>query len=111
MANLNVSTVHSLQLVPIDRLSRFAQVKAGVMLLYLQQPDDADAIPGSIRITANEEEGKIKKSITYKRRAVDRMTANLLESYRVMRLIAIYIDETGNKRVAGSPNYPLKFAG
>lgn len=110
MANLNVSTVHSLQLVPIDRLSRFAQVKAGVMLLYLQQPDDADAIPGSIRITANEEEGKIKKSITYKRRAVDRMTANLLESYRVMRLIAIYTDETGNKRVAGSPNYPLKFS-
>ena len=80
------------------------------MLLYLQQPDDADAIPGSIRITANEEEGKIKKSITYKRRAVDRMTANLLESYRVMRLIAIYTDETGNKRVAGSPNNPLKFS-
>lgn len=110
MANLNVSAAHSLQLVPINRLSKFAQVKAGVMLVYLQQPDEADAIPGSIRITTSEEEGKIKKSITYKRRTVDRVTANLLEGYRVTRLIAVYTDETGNKRVAGSPDYPLKFS-
>lgn len=110
MANLNVSAAHSLQLVPINRLSKFAQVKAGVMLVYLQEPDEADAIPGSIRITTSEEEGKIKKSITYKRRTVDRVTANLLEGYRVTRLIAVYTDETGNKRVAGSPDYPLKFS-
>lgn len=110
MANLNVSAAHSLQLVPINRLSKFAQVKAGVMLVYLQQPDEADAIPGSIRITTSEEEGKIKKSITYKRRTVDRVTANLLEGYRVARLVAVYTDETGNKRVAGSPDYPLKFS-
>lgn len=110
MANLNVSAAHSLQLVPINRLSKFAQVKAGVMLVYLQQPDEADAIPGSIRITTSEEEGKIKKSITYKRRTVDRVTANLLEGYRVTRLVAVYTDETGNKRVAGSPDYPLKFS-
>lgn len=110
MANLNVSAAHSLQLVPINRLSKFAQVKAGVMLVYLQEPDEADAIPGSIRITTSEEEGKIKKSITYKRRTVDRVTANLLEGYRVTRLVAVYTDETGNKRVAGSPDYPLKFS-
>lgn len=110
MANLNVSAAHSIQLVPINRLSKFAQVKAGVMLVYLQQPDEADAIPGSIRITTSEEEGKIKKSITYKRRTVDRVTANLLEGYRVTRLVAVYTDETGNKRVAGSPDYPLKFS-
>lgn len=110
MANLNVSAAHSLQLVPINRLSKFAQVKAGVMLVYLQQPDEADAIPGSIRITTSEEEGKIKKSITYKRRTVDRVTANLLEGYRVTRLVAVYTDEIGNKRVAGSPDYPLKFS-
>lgn len=110
MANLNVSAAHSLQLVPINRLSKFAQVKAGVMLVHLQEPDEADAIPGSIRITTSEEEGKIKKSITYKRRTVDRVTANLLEGYRVTRLVAVYTDETGNQRVAGSPNYPLKFS-
>ena len=110
MANLNVSAAHSLQLVPINRLSKFAQVKAGVMLVYLQEPDEADAIPDSIRITTSEEEGKIKKSITYKRRTVDRVTANLLEGYRVTRLVAVYTDETGNQRVAGSPNYPLKFS-
>ena len=43
MANLNVSAAHSLQLVPIDRLSKFAQIKTGVMLVYLSQPDNANA--------------------------------------------------------------------
>lgn len=110
MANLNVSAAHSLQLVPINRLSKFAQIKAGVMLVFLEQPDEAEAIPGSIRITTNTEDGKIKKSISYKRRIVDRATANLLEGYKVTRLVAIYTDETGNQRVAGSHDYPLKFS-
>lgn len=110
MANLNVSAAHSLQLVPIDRLSKFAQIKTGVMLVYLSQPDDANAIPGSIRITTSIEGGVIKKSITYKRRTVDRTTANLLEGYKVTRLVAVYTDEIGFKRVAGSPDYPLKFS-
>lgn len=110
MANLNVSAAHSLQLVPIDWLSKFAQIKTGVMLVYLSQPDNANAIPGSIRITTSIEGGVIKKSITYKRRTVDRTTANLLEGYKVTRLVAVYTDETGNKRVAGSPDYPLKFS-
>ena len=61
MANLNVSAAHSLQLVPINRLSKFAQIKAGVMLVFLEQQDEAEAIPGSIRITTNNEDGKIKK--------------------------------------------------
>lgn len=110
MASLNVSAAHSLQLVPINRLSKFAQIQAGVMLVYLAQPDNAEAIPGSIRITTNSESGVIKKTITYKRRTVDRETANLLEGYKVTRLVAVYTDETGNKRVAGSPDYPLKFS-
>ncbi|WP_290452737.1 hypothetical protein [Duncaniella muris] len=80
------------------------------MLVYLSQPDNANAIPGSIRITTSIEGGVIKKSITYKRRTVDRTTANLLEGYKVTRLVAVYTDETGNKRVAGSPDYPLKFS-
>lgn len=110
MANLNVSAAHSLGLIPIDRLSRFAQVRGGVTLAYPGQPDEAAAIPGSIRITTDEEDGTIKKSITYKRRTVDRHTASLLESYRAARLVAVYTDETGNRRVAGSPDYPLKFS-
>lgn len=110
MANLNVSAAHSLQLVPVERLSKFARINSGVKLVCLRQPDEADAIPGSLRITATEEDGIIKKSITYKRRTVDRKTADLLESYRFMRLVAIYIDETGSQRVSGSPDYPLKFS-
>lgn len=64
MANLNVSAAHSLQLVPIDRLSKFAQIKTGVMLVYLSQPDNANAIPGSIRITTSIEGGSHGAVIT-----------------------------------------------
>lgn len=110
MGNLNVSAANSLQLLPIDRLAKFAQIKTGVMLVFLSHPDNAEAIPGSINISTTDEDGKIKKSITYKRREVDRETADLLEAYKVSRLIAIYTDETGFIRVAGSPDYPLKFS-
>lgn len=110
MANLNVSAAHSLQLLPISRLYYFAQIDIGVMLMFLEKPDDAEAIPGSIRISTDTENGINKKSITYKRRIIDRKTANLLECYKVTRLVAIYTDETGNQRVAGSPDYPLSFS-
>lgn len=113
MGNLNVSAIHSLMLVPIDRLSRFAHVNAGVVLSFLKDPDDAHAVPGSIRVTVtsdSSEDGIFKKTISFKRISVDRQTTNLLNSYKISRLIAIYTDETGNRRVSGSPDYPLSFS-
>lgn len=110
MANLNVSAAHSLQLVPINRLFKFGQAGTAAKIQLLSKPDEGEAIPGTIAISTSEDSGIIHKTITYKRRIVDHTTADLLEGYKATRLIAIYVDETGHRRVAGSPTYPLKFS-
>lgn len=107
MANLTVSVAHSLQLVPINRVARFAQTHSGVKLGLFRHPDPVEATPGSIKVSTSGEDGIYKKSIDYKVSTVDRSTANLLERYAAMRLVAIYTDETGSPRVAGSPDHPL----
>ncbi len=35
------------------------------------------------------------------------ITADALGGYKVSRLIATYVDESGKRRVAGSPDWPL----
>lgn len=110
MVKLNVSAVHSLQLIPVDRMSKFAVLQNHAFIVLTDLQDSAGEIPGSVKIQTSDDDGKIKKTITYKRRPVDLPTANLLESYRHRRLIAVYVDETGSRRVAGSPDYPLTFS-
>ena len=67
MTRLTVSAVHSLQLIPVDTLSRFAQVQGRVSMLWLE------ALSGCL-------------------------------------LLAVYVDENGNRRVAGSPDCPLRLS-
>lgn len=110
MASLNVSAAHSLRLLPIGRLRQFAHYRTCVNLAWLVPPDDAEEIPGSIRITSSGENGIIKKNITYKRKITGHAAADQLEGYKATRLIALYVDETGQMRVAGSPDYPLAFS-
>lgn len=111
MANLNVSAAHSLKLIPIGRLARFAQISSRVKMILLSDPDDSQAIPGSIKVSMTTDDTKnIKKSLTYKRRAVSAEVADQMEAYRAIRLIAVYVDELGNKRVCGSPDFPLRFS-
>jgi hypothetical protein len=38
---------------------------------------------------------------------VSETTANLLGLLKALRLVAIYTDESGKRRVAGSPDWPL----
>jgi len=38
---------------------------------------------------------------------VSESVADILEGYKVSRLVAVYIDESGKQRVAGSPDWPL----
>lgn len=110
MANINVSVVHSLELVPIDRLHSFGEIKAGAIVRLRRPADSSCAIPGSIQIAAETQGDTVKTTITYRRRSLDRTTADLLEQYRATHLVALYIDETGARRVCGSPACPLSFS-
>lgn len=107
MNNKVVSSIHGLRLTPIDRLIRFARVDSQVYLSVFGDTDSAGAVPGSIRISSTLEEGTIKEKISYYRSDVCPQAVNFLQRYKGTRFIATYIDESGSKRVAGSPDWPL----
>ncbi len=76
-------------------------------MLVLGGEDDALAVPGSIKVSSSSDGGILKKKITFERSDVSDKTADLLEGYKVSRLVATYVDESGKRRVAGSPDWPL----
>lgn len=67
----------------------------------------AEAIPGTVTVATEAENGVIQKKITFSRSGISENTANQLQRYRISRLVALYVDEAGNRRVCGSPTYPL----
>ena len=76
-------------------------------MLILGGDDDAVAVPGSVKVSTSSDNGIIKKKITFERSDVSDKTADILEGYKETRLIATYVDESGRRRVAGSPDWPL----
>ena len=107
MNRSTVSACHSLKIIPISQLSRFARIRSKVIIMLPGDPIDIKAVPGSIKISTTAEDNNIKKKITFERSDVSETTADLLEGYKVLRLVATYIDESGRERVAGSPDWPL----
>ena len=76
-------------------------------MLLLGEAIDAVAVPGSIRMSASNDKGKIKNKITFERSDVSESVADMMERYKVTRLVATYVDESGKRRVCGSPDWPL----
>lgn len=107
MNRSTVSTCHSLKLIPLVRLSRFARIQSRVIIMLLGEAIDAEAVPGTVKISTTTDNGKLKKKITFERSDVSEVSADILEGYKVSRLIAVYVDESGKRRVAGSPDWPL----
>ena len=107
MERLTVSVCHSLKIIPVARLTRFARYRSCVILITVGTPEDAAAVPGSIKISTTSDKGIIKKKITFDRSGVSDSAADILESYKCQRLVATYVDENGNTRVSGSPDFSL----
>lgn len=107
MNRSTVSTCHSLKIIPLARLSRFARIQSRVIIMLLGEAIDAEAVPGTVKISTTTDNGKLKKKITFERSDVSESVADILEGYKVSRLVAVYIDESGRQRVAGSPDWPL----
>ncbi len=107
MDRSTVSTCHSLKIIPLARLSRFARIQSRVIIMLLGEAIDAEAVPGTVKISTTTDSGKLKKKITFERSDVSEAAADQLERYKVSRLVAVYVDESGKQRVAGSPDWPL----
>lgn len=102
-----VSVCHSLKIIPVNRLTRYARIATRVAMVILGEPIDAETVPGTVKITTTTENGVIKKKISFERPGVSRSAAEALERLRASRLVATYVDESGNRRVSGSPDWPL----
>lgn len=108
MPQTTISTCHSLRLIPVTDLLRFARLRSRISMITVSDPVSMGAIPGSVKIsTTSEENGIIKKKISFERSGVNASSAEFLESYKCQRIVAVYVDESGNKRVCGSPDHPL----
>lgn len=107
MDRFTISACHSLQLIPLGRVARFVRILSRVTMLLLGEAIDAVAVPGSIKMSTSSDKGKFKKKITFERSDVSESVTDMMERYKVMRLVATYVDESGKRRVCGSPDWPL----
>lgn len=107
MNRSTVSSCHSLKLIPLALLSRYARYGSKVTILLLDEAIDAKAVPGSVKISTGSDNDKIKKTISFERSDVSDTSADRLERFKALRLVATYVDESGKQRIAGSPAWPL----
>lgn len=107
MNRSTVSSCHSLKLIPLALLSRYARYGSKVTILLLDEAIDAKAVPGSLKISTGADNDKIKKTISFERSDVSDTSADRLERFKALRLVATYVDESGKQRIAGSPAWPL----
>lgn len=102
-----LSRCHSLSLISVKGIFHFSNISGRISLRTLGITDPARAVPGSILASHSSDDGIIKKKITYERPGVSPEASAELENYRSTPLVAVYVDESGNMRVCGSPEYPL----
>ena len=59
MGQLTVSVCHSLKIIPVTRFTRFARFHSRVIMITTGTSDDADAVPGTIKISTTSDNGII----------------------------------------------------
>lgn len=91
--------------------SRFAPAAGSAFIQMTQSPEEIGATPGSINVASqyDAEADIYKKTITF-RMELTGQNLQKLERYRSMDIAALYVDDKGNRRVSGSPSYPLALA-
>lgn len=96
-----------LRMIPVGGITRFARVGASVYLTALSRGYDSMATPGTIFVEQSSEGGIINKKITYRRADMSLEVEQTLRALKFLRVVAMYVDESGNIRICGSPSYPL----
>lgn len=107
--NLLVSGAHSLRVVPCGKIFSMGIVHGEAHLLTIDRGIELKAVPGSVQPTDSAEEGLYHKLIAFRLGQVSQARTLLLESLTAEDLVAIYVDEHGRNRVAGSLEWPMRF--
>ena len=109
MARSTISCCHSLKMIPLSRIMRFARIGQEVWIKQLPDRDPLGEIPGTVKVSTEAEDGIVKKTITFEMSDVSVKRVANIHKYKFSLIVATYVDESGNVRVCGSPDYPLAF--
>lgn len=106
MATPVISQPKNLQLIPVSAIRR---LHVGVTNFFKmdESPWSVPVVAGSLTVDDTSDADKFVKQHTFRVRSVSPEHAELLRLYASQRLIAFYIDASGNCRMSGSIDYPL----
>lgn len=107
MQGTPLSTIHSLELIPIVEVTAFIQLRESARIDFNGTPIPSEAIPGTITAQSTDTENGRSKTISFSRSEASSKNLDLLQ-YGLF--VAVYTDEAGNRRVCGSPSYPLRLS-
>ena len=105
-----ISSAHSLQLIPVYNIIHFGVVRSKALIRSIGTPDTLMVVPGTLRPGDSRNEDVYTKKHTFKLAGVSQNKTLFLENLKATPFVALYVDETGNTRVSGSPDYPLAFS-
>lgn len=105
--NLIVSGAHSLRVLDATQVVSLGVLQGGAYMLSLDLGVELDAVPGSVNPSDTAEDGLFHKLIAFRMGQVSQERTELLQSLSATRIIAIYVDEHGKNRVAGSLDWPM----
>ncbi len=105
--NLIVSGAHSLRVLDASKVFSMGVLQGGVYMLSFDLGIELDAVPGTVVPSDTAEDGLFHKLIAFRLGQVSQSRTELLQALSAIQIIAIYVDEHGKNRVAGSLDWPM----
>lgn len=105
--NLIVSGAHSLRVLDATKVVSLGVLQGGAYMLSLDLGIELAAVPGTVSPSDIAEDGLFHKLIAFRMGQVSQERTELLQVLSVTPIIAIYVDEHGHNRVAGSLDWPM----
>lgn len=105
--NLIVSGAHSLRVLDASKVFSMGVLQGGVYMLSFDLGIELDAVPGTVVPSDTAEDGLFHKLIAFRLGQVSQSRTELLQALSATQIIAIYVDEHGKNRVAGSLDWPM----
>lgn len=106
MKRTTMSVCRDLLLYPVTSVYTYSRIRSEARFGSFTGGIEADAIPGTITLVETEEEDVKNRKITYQAAEMTPEAADRLSQLKKCKLIAVYTDESGRRRVAGSPSWP-----
>lgn len=102
-----ITLCHDLAIVTVGMIRRFGRSWPAAMADLVDDRAGICEVPGTVTVSSTCENGIYSTEIGFRVSPAGPEEVSRLESLRHSRLLAFYTDETGARRVCGSPDWPL----